>query len=525
MAIKLTFSFFLGLIILTFSSCKKENPEPNEIDTSVIDKSKTYLTNKQENELKNSVWYYYKALSIWEEIIPHSISQVANKNEDLNFIQNNYTQYFEKAESVLDYLKTLTKKHPNRKQEKDYDWYSILDRGNSVINNVQGTMTSGLGLTVFYLQNNSNDNNKRLFIRSIDKGSSAHSANLQRGDQILSINGDTKIDYNNQFSKNNSTILDYLSLSSIRIKVKKQNGDILETDLNHKYYSSNPILTSKIINSNERKIGYFVLNSFASIRRGFSYSSFYYELQSLFNEFEINGINELVIDLRNNGGGDVETAEYLANRIAPANLTGSEMYTYEVNQFIKKWEWFNEEEFAPIKFNKIGSLKLSRVYFLVSSETASASELLINSLIPVMPTYMIGTFSLNDKKQEVAEKTYGKPVGFIDYPVLSNNVKLYIGSFKMYNSKGKGDYFDGLTPNSHVWEFKDFYDFGDVKESMLAAALHHIQTGTFNTYSFKANVRDASSNQAYKEIKTVDTVENPSKNNMFKFKKNELKNN
>ena len=248
-------------------------------------------------------------------------------------------------------------------------------------------------------------------------------------------------------------------------------------------------------------------------------------MQSLFNEFEINGINELVIDLRNNGGGDVETAEYLANRIAPSNVNGSLMYTYEVNQFIKKWEWFNEEEFAPIKFNKIGSLKLSRVYFLVSPETASASELLINSLTPVMPTYMIGTFSLNDKKQEIADKTYGKPVGFIDYPVLSNNVKLYIGSFKMYNSKGKGDYFDGLTPNSHVWEFKDFYDFGDVKESMLAAALLHMQTGTFNNYSFKASTQDASSNQVYKEIKIIDTLRNFPKNNMFKFKKKELKNN
>ena len=162
-------------------------------------------------------------------------------------------------------------------------------------------------------------------------------------------------------------------------------------------------------------------------------------------------------------------------------------------------------------------LRINSIYFLVSPNTASASELLINSLKPVMPTYLIGTYSVNDNNVTVADKTYGKPVGFFGLPVVNDNLELYVTSFKMYNRSGEGDYFDGLTTHNNVWEFQNFEDFGNENESMLASALNHIETGSFKSTSLKATLKSNSTKISSKEI--PNTKSSNIKSGMFKFKK------
>src|SRR5690606_33651600 len=96
---------------------------------------------------------------------------------------------------------------------------------------------------------------------------------------------------------------------------------------------------------------------------------------AIFDDFESKGVNELIVDLRYNGGGAVVTAEYLADRIAPAAADKQLMYHYEVNNLLKSWGWLEEGEgFEPVYFAKKGNLNLPRVYFLVTRSTASASE-------------------------------------------------------------------------------------------------------------------------------------------------------
>lgn len=510
----------LGLVISTFISCKKEDVDPFDID-----KSKVYLSDSYENNLRDSVWYYYKVLSLWQDVIPPYKNDI-NKIDEVGFIRENYTKYFEKAGDVLAYLMSLTKnKVPNRSPEKNYDWYSFIDRGGSVSSEIQGTLTSGLGMSVFYLQTTSSGDNADLYIRYVEKNSAAELAGLQRADKILSINGDTKIDYDSQKAKEFSTLINYLNSSMITVKVLKSNGDIVEKVLNYRSYTSSPILLADVINYDQNKVGYLLFNSFASITINGSYTVFFSELEKVFSKFEQQNINELVIDLRYNGGGDVFTAEYLANRIAPSSETGKTMYTYDINSTLKGWGWLNDgEEFATVKFNKYGSLNLSKVYFLVSPNTASASELLINSLKPAMTTYLIGTNSVNDKNVEVADKTYGKPVGFFEIKVVNDQVGLYVSSFKMYNRNGEGDYFDGLTPTTNVWEFRSFKNFGEQDESMLAAALNHIKTGSFSTgTSLKASRNMDSFGKASFIKDALNSKINKDNTSMFKFKKENIK--
>jgi C-terminal processing protease CtpA/Prc len=107
------------------------------------------------------------------------------------------------------------------------------------------------------------------------------------------------------------------------------------------------------------------------------------QIDDVFNKFQSEGIKDLIIDERYNGGGAVNTAEYLDNLIAPAGETGQTMYTYTFNTPLENYFKSQNYDFST-KFQKQGSLALNHVLFIVSNGTVSAAELTINNLKPVM---------------------------------------------------------------------------------------------------------------------------------------------
>src|SRR5690606_1589090 len=137
-----------------------------------------------------------------------------------------------------------------------------------------------------------------------------------------------------------------------------------------------------------KKVGYLVFNQF------FGQPS-RNELGVAFSYFQSNAIDELVVDLRYNPGGSVETQDTLANLIAPSAADDQVMYQYIFNstlqnnqhQLIRKRLGYGNIFQAAnnsIRYEKAGTLNLPRVFFIVSGSSASASELLINNLKPYM---------------------------------------------------------------------------------------------------------------------------------------------
>jgi carboxyl-terminal processing protease len=116
------------------------------------------------------------------------------------------------------------------------------------------------------------------------------------------------------------------------------------------------------------------------------------------------------------------------------------------------------------KFEKLGGLNINNIYFIVSDNTASASELLINNLEPYMNVKLIG------------ETTYGKPVGFFDIQV--GDWLIFPVSFRSTNGLGQGNYFEGMQVDKVVQDGLD-KDWGDTLETRLAAVLNYINTGSF----------------------------------------------
>lgn len=231
-------------------------------------------------------------------------------------------------------------------------------------------------------------------------------------------------------------------------------------------------------------------------------------------------MTDLIVDLRYNGGGYVNTASYLTNLIAPSGTSGQTMFTELYNPLMQagnatilanqplldgdgkiirqngKILTAADDNYSvaanTITFSKKGSLGgINNIVFIVTRNTASASEIVINSLKPYMNVKLVG------------DTTYGKPVGF--FPILlENRYQVYMPIFETRNSKNEGGYYTGMVPDV-LDEYDDpEYVFGDVRENYLAKALNVLAPsvtatqGVANTETRRASTVDFKSQQIRK---------------------------
>ena len=491
------------LPILTFLfiafSCSKNAPE--------IEKPEVFDTS-DEALLKDSVVYYTKLLSLWQDyIVPRNVNDILDsvKVRDIS-------KLYKTPEDVLDYLTSLTPIDLN--SGKPIDRYSFLDRDGLVSNEIQNAVSTSHGMSLFYLQTNEayqDKDNAYLYVKMVDLNSPAYVAGIRRGDRILSINGKSNLDWNTQKPLNFKDVNEALSSYSITVKWRTPLSVDVEKTITSSSYSINPIFSNKVLTVDDKKVGYFAFSSFVNAYEGTRARA---DFERVFNDFESAGVSTIIVDLRYNGGGSVLTAEYLADRLAPKSADKKEMYSYKINAVMDEdWGWKEEgESFAPVKFAKKGNLDVPTIYFLVTGSTASASELLINSLSPYMNVQLIGP-----------EKTYGKPVGFFGIPMGRGNAtaEIYVTSFQMFNANNYGDYFGGLTPNKIARE--DFLkDFGDPEEGLIAEALFHIKHGSYSTAQNRAIAsKDRLRIDNSRNIKNMTT--RASDLGMFKFKGEKLR--
>jgi len=193
------------------------------------------------------------------------------------------------------------------------------------------------------------------------------------------------------------------------------------------------------------------------------------------------GINDLVLDLRYNGGGFLDIANELAYMIAgPGWTAGQPFETFEFNdkhpttnpvtgQFLSPTPFYTTTQGFSAPAGPLPTLNLPRVYVLTGSGTCSASESIINSLRGVgVEVILIGS------------TTCGKPYGF--YPTDNCGTTYFTIQFRGVNAMNFGDYTDGYSPQNTATSpgvllpgcsvADDFSQpLGDPLEARLAAAL------------------------------------------------------
>lgn len=294
------------------------------------------------------------------------------------------------------------------------------------------------GMTVISI-GTQNDYTTYFCIQGVYPDSPADIAGIKRGSMINSINGE-KI--NNGNIENYYYSLLYpsgvfsLNLREDIIESGSTTGT-KEINIVSKAMYCNPIIAQKVIEKDGHNIGYLVYSGFDA--------GFDQELFDTFKGFKSKNVTDLIIDLRYNGGGHTLSANLMATCIAGAAAQGKVFTTLRYNK--ERMEKLNnkreEELFAYTNYVNLGaslsagSLGLTRVYCLVGNGTASASELVINSLRGIdIEVILIG------------EKTTGKNVGmeYEDVTIRNNTYRVVPITFQSYNAKGYGDYENGFTP-------------------------------------------------------------------------------
>ena len=234
--------------------------------------------------------------------------------------------------------------------------------------------------------------------------------------------------------------------------------------LTKEVYTENPVHLTSIIDVDGENLGYMVYNGF---NRNFNN-----ELNNAFATLQSNNIQHLVIDLRYNPGGSVNTA----------SLLGS-MVTGQFNGEIFSKLIFNDDNQASnsnfifindIDGNALNSLNLDKVYVLTTERSASASELLINSLDAYVDVVQIGDFTTG--KTQASITIYDSP-NFERQNANPNHT--YAMQPLVANSINVNDLAvpsNGLTPDIELTESpRNFGTLGDVNEPLLAAAILDIQ--------------------------------------------------
>ena len=202
-----------------------------------------------------------------------------------------------------------------------------------------------------------------------------------------------------------------------------------------------------------RRVGYLFFRNFVTP----SYAA----LDDAFAALKAAGVNELVLDMRYNGGGLVDVAVHLGSLIGGTQTAGQPMVVYTHNT--KNAALNKTTRFESASVN---ALNLSKLTVIATRSTASASEIVINALRPYMPVAIIG------------DTTYGKPVG--QYGFTFCDKVLVPVSFSLKNAAGTGDYFNGLPPTCTAPD-DSTHELGDPAEGSFAEAIKYIRTGSCST--------------------------------------------
>jgi carboxyl-terminal processing protease len=313
--------------------------------------------------------------------------------------------------------------------------------------NVSSGVAKDFGLSVFFKEEGD------LRVKYVEKNSPAFIAGVRRGWRITKLNGSTNITTGNA----NFIIDAVFNSNATSFTFLKPDASAVDLSLNSATYQSDPFLLDTTYNIGANRVGYIVFNSFLG-----DTTAIYNKLETIFNGYATKGINDVIVDLRYNGGGYVSVQSKFANYLVPSGSTGAVMMN---QQFNNKYSSFN----STGRFSKLGTINLPRVFFIVSNNTASASELLINNLKPFMTVKIVGPSS-----------TYGKPVGYFPIPV--GDWYVFPVSFRSTNKNSEGNYFNGFAPDKTTADGLD-KDWGNTTEDCLASVLKYIGTGTFGVMS------------------------------------------
>ncbi len=433
------FSLLL-FILLGITSCKKREQISTEL------------------EVQNFIWKGLNAYYLWQEDVPDL--------QDNRFSNQNDLNDFISTQQPNDLFENLLYK---RDEIDKWSWivtdYVALEQ---LFQGVRKSNGMQFGLVAI------SENEQQIFgyVRYVIPNSEAESLGIQRGDIIYGINGQqlTRSNYQELLSSESYTV--NFGTFSVVNSIPNITQNNVNITLNKEVLTINPIQLVTTYEEDGKTIGYILYNQFVA-----NYDE---QLNNAFLQLKNEGITDLVLDLRYNGGGSVQTAVNLASMIT--GQYNNQLFAKE--RWNNKWQSLleaNHPEYLTNNFTdklangtSINSLNLQSVTILVTGSTASASELVINGLNPYISVNLIGT------------TTHGKYVGSVtlydsdsyrkDDNTLNTNHHYAMQPIvlEMVNKLGENEK-NGFTPNSYLAEdFANLGVLGNPNEPLFRMAIDQI---------------------------------------------------
>jgi len=413
-------------------------------------------------DINDFVWKAMNAYYLYNDNVP----DLFNDRFGINGIDNRY----DKTEEYSDYLMSFSSPEelfaPLVFESLD-PFSVIVPNYLDILNLQQGvSLSNGIEFKLFLIPGSQTE----VFgaISLVLNNSVADNLGLQRGQIFRAVNGTnlTATNINSLLNQSSYTLnfADYDNNGTPETADDIITLNSLSADLSRVAYTENPVHRTEVLNVNGISIGYLMYNGFNN--------NFETSLNNAFAQFQSNGVQELVIDLRYNGGGVLQTAVHLGSMIT-GQFNGqifSKLF-YNDNQINqnRNYNFVNSLE----DNTTINSLNLSKVYVLTSSSSASASELLINSLRSYIEVIHIG--------DNTAGKTQANRLVF-DSPEFGGNGVNPNHTYALIpliaNSTNVNDELvpaTGLVPNIELIETPStFGTLGTLTEPLLAAAIADI---------------------------------------------------
>jgi len=236
---------------------------------------------------------------------------------------------------------------------------------------------------------------------------------------------------------------------------------------------------AKIITEGGHRYGYVNLRTFITSANP--------QLRAAFQNFRDQGVTDVIVDLRYNGGGLVSVAELFGDLLGGGRNAS---------------DLFDQVRFRPEKSSENGqhfftaqpeSIAPTRLAFIGTGSTASASELVINGMLPWLGTNMT----------LVGDNTYGKPVGQIALDKSECDDRMRVIAFALANADGQGDYYNGLAskiPNSCAADDDLGFPLGDPREASVRAAIDFLSGQACTTRIASAAAKRSSAAAAAPEM-------------------------
>ncbi len=409
------------------------------------------------SEINDFIWKGMNVVYLYKSEIP----DLANDRFSTIEEYNNYLNSFTTPENLFESLIY---------DRQNIDKFSVLIPNYvEFLQQQQGVSINNGADFLFYLEPGSQTDVFGI-VRLVFEGSPADNANVQRGQIFNAVDGVplTTSNLGNLLNQDSYTLnfADYNDNGTPEVaddSIESNGQSVSLTKIN---FTKNPVVQSNILNLNSGNVGYLMYTSFNN--------NFESELNAAFANFSANNVQHLVIDLRYNPGGVINTAARLGS-----------MITGQFNGQVFSKLFYNEDlQSNNTDFNftntitgggAINSLNLDKVYILTSERSASASELLINSLEPYLAD-VVHIGDITSGKTQASITIFDSPDLTIDGVNPSHTYAMQPLIAISVNKDDVEVPATGIVPDILLRESpRNFGVLGDVNEPLLAAALADIE--------------------------------------------------